>query len=91
MRAALNVVAQTHYQFMTMDTPTAFPATSMNPESVTLDYYDQLEYTKCTCEETLWAYGGEDYLKPPALSTESTETVRSCASIITMLRDYYGE
>ena len=91
MRVALIVAALMHYQFMTMDTPTAFLATSMNPESVTLDHYDQLEYTKCTCEETLWAYGSEDYLKPPALSTESTEMERSCASTIMMLRDYYGE
>ena len=91
MRPALIVAALMHYQFMTMDTPTAFLATSMNPESVTLDHYDQLLYEKCTSEELQWAFGSEDYLRAPALSTESTEMERSCASTIMMLRDYYGE
>ena len=64
MRVALTVAALMHYQFMTMDTPTVFLATSMNPESVTLDHYDQMEYDPCTSEELLWAYGSEDYLSP---------------------------
>ena len=91
MKLALNVAAQMHYQFMTMDIPIASHATSTNPESVTLDYYDQLLYEKCTSEELQWAFGDEDYLRAPALSTESTEMERSCASTIMMLRDYYGE
>ena len=77
-----------HYHDTTMDTPTVFHATSMNPESVTLDHYDQLPYDECTSEEILWAYGSEDYLKPPVQSTESIETEMYYASTITMLRDY---
>ena len=88
MNPAQTAEAPMHYQFMTMDTPTVFHATSMNPESVTLDHYDQLPYDECTSEEILWAYGSEDYLKPPVQSTESIETEMYYASTITMLRDY---
>ena len=87
MSRALIAALQMHYHVTTMDTPTVFHATSMNPESVTLDHYDQMEYDKCTSEELLWAYGSEDYLSQRSLSTKSTETGMSCASIITMLRD----
>ena len=48
--------------------------TSMNPESVTLDYYDNLRYDECTSEELQWAYGSEDYLKPRLVNTVSIET-----------------
>ena len=91
MNPAHNAEAAMLSQYMMTGTPIAFPATSMNPESVTLDHYDQLLYEKCTSEELQWAFGSEDYLRAPALSTESTEMERSCASTIMMLRDYYGE
>ena len=48
--------------------------TSMNPESVTLDYYDNLRYDACTSEELQWAYGSEDYLSPRLVNTVSIET-----------------
>ena len=88
MSRVLTAALPMHYHVTTMDTPTVFHATSMNPESVTLDHYDQMEYDRCTSEELLWAYGSEDYLSQRSLSTKSTATEMSCASIITMLRDY---
>ena len=64
MNRAQSVEARMLSRYMTMDIPTAFHATSMHPESVTLDFYDNLRYDECYCEDTLWAYGSEDYLSP---------------------------
>ena len=91
MSRVLIAALQMHYHVTTMDTPTVFHATSMNPESVTLDHYDQMEYDRCTSEELLWAYGSEDYLSQRSLSTKSTATEMSCASIIMMLQEYSAE
>ena len=47
--------------FTMMDTPTVFHATSIHPESVTLDYYDQRCENEYHCEDTLYAFGSEAY------------------------------
>ncbi|MEL0190612.1 MAG: hypothetical protein VW878_07285 [Candidatus Poseidoniales archaeon] len=64
MNPAQNAEAAMLSQYMMTGTPIAFPATSMHPESVTLDFYDQLpfRYDECISEELLYHYGIEDYL-----------------------------
>ena len=64
MSPAQNAEARMLSQYMMTGTPIAFPATSMHPESVTLDFYDQLpfRYDECTSEELLYHYGIEDSL-----------------------------
>ena len=65
MNRAQTVEARMLSQYMTTGTPIAFPATSMNQESVTQDFYNlPLRYDECTSEDMLWAYGSEDYLSP---------------------------
>ena len=61
MSLAQNAEARMLSQYMMTGTPIAFPATSMNPESVTLDFYDNLpyRYDECTSEELLYHYGIE--------------------------------
>ena len=57
---------------MMMDTPTVFHAVNTHPEGVTLDYYDQLCTKETYCEDTLFAFGSEDYQAEPARSSRST-------------------
>mgnify|MGYP004368345849 FL=1 len=61
-----------HYLLTTMDTPIVSHATNFHPESVTLDHYDQLCTTETYCEDTLFAFGSEDYQAEPARSSKST-------------------
>jgi hypothetical protein len=56
-------------------------------EMINLDYYDQRTDKECYCEDTLFAFGSEDYLSQRVQSSEYTETEMSCASIIMMLRE----
>ena len=74
--------------FTLTDTPIALRVKHTFHPMINLDYYDQLQTKECYCEDTLFAFGSEDYLKPPVLNTESTETEMSCASIITMLQEF---
>ena len=46
--------------------------TSWNPESVTLDYYDQRCENEYYCEETLYAFGSEAYQQILVNDTRST-------------------
>ena len=61
MNPVHNAEAAMLSHYMMTGTPIAFPATSMNPESVTLDFYDQLpfRYDECISEELLYHYGIE--------------------------------
>ena len=59
--------------FIQMDTLTVFPATSTHPESVTLDYYDQLCQKEYYCEDTLFAFGSEAYQPTLVNDTKSTQ------------------
>ena len=38
-----------------------------------LDYYDNLEWNQTYCEDTLFAFGAEDYLNVPVLNSEFTK------------------
>ncbi|MEL0190600.1 MAG: hypothetical protein VW878_07225 [Candidatus Poseidoniales archaeon] len=47
-----------------------------------LDHYDQMEWNATYCEDTLFAYGSEDYLTAPVNVSKSTKTMTSSDSII---------
>lgn len=87
MSRVKNAALLTLNQFIPMDMPTVSLAEPTSPVK-NLDYYDQLEVTECYCEDTLFAFGSEDYLSQPVLNTESTETETSFASITTMLKEF---
>ena len=43
------------------------------PQMYNLDYYDQMEWNQTYCEDTLFAFGAEDYLNVPVLNSEFTK------------------
>ena len=47
-----------------------------------LDHYDQMEWNATYCDDTLFAYGSEDYLTAPVSVSKSTKTMTNCDSII---------
>ena len=56
-------------QFTQMDTPTASHATNTHQEGKLLDYYDQRCVTESYCQDTLFAFGSEDYQQQPVNDT----------------------
>ena len=74
-------------QSILMDMPTVSLAEPISPLK-NLDYYDQLEANECYCEDTLYAFGSEDYQKLPVPSIESTKMEKHFASITTMLKEF---
>lgn len=49
-----------------------------------LDYYDNMEWKQTYCEDTLFAFGAEDYLNVPVLNTEFTKMESNYDSTIAM-------
>jgi len=74
MKAAQIVAAVMHFPSMMTGTPIAFLVTLTLKEMKNLDYYDQMSWNQQYCEDTLFAFGSEDYLKQPARNIESTKT-----------------
>ena len=56
--------------FILMDTPIASHATNTHPEGKLLDYYDQQCVTESYCQDTLFAFGSEDYQPPLVKDTK---------------------
>lgn len=88
MSRVKNAALLTLNLFTLTDTPIVLRVKHIFHPMINLDYYDQLQTKECYCEDTLFAFGSEDYLNPPVQNTGFTETETSCASIITMLQEY---